>query len=339
MPLSVRVRLVTVVAACLYPATLGAQLYETVGTRAQGMAGAFVAVADDATAAWWNPAGLATGAVFSTVLEQVRLGEPSEPANGGPAWRTRARGFAASFPALALSHYRLRISEIAALPEATEDGAPGRQDEETPELRRVRAIAANHFGVTVGQSIGSRFVVATTVKIVRAGQRSSDADGSDLLKRTEGMDVRLHTSTDLDLGAMATLGPVRLGVSVRNVREPRFGRGDETLKLKRQARIGAAVFSDWRGGTVTVAADADLTRTAAPIGQVRHVAAGAEAWLFNRRLGLRGGASANTVGEGGQSASGGVSIALRPGLYLEAAMTGGSEQGRSGWALGLGAGF
>jgi hypothetical protein len=30
------------------------------GVRARGMSGAFVAVADDASAAWWNPAGLAT---------------------------------------------------------------------------------------------------------------------------------------------------------------------------------------------------------------------------------------------------------------------------------------
>ena len=35
-----------------------AQTIESVGIRAQGVAGAFVAVADDATATWWNPAGL-----------------------------------------------------------------------------------------------------------------------------------------------------------------------------------------------------------------------------------------------------------------------------------------
>ena len=52
------------------PPPARAQIYETVGTRAQGMGGAFVAVADDATATWWNPAGLATGAYFSTVIER-----------------------------------------------------------------------------------------------------------------------------------------------------------------------------------------------------------------------------------------------------------------------------
>ena len=33
-----------------------AQIVESVGHRALGMGGAFVAVADDSTATWWNPA-------------------------------------------------------------------------------------------------------------------------------------------------------------------------------------------------------------------------------------------------------------------------------------------
>ena len=38
-----------------------AQIVESVGNRALGMGGAFVAVASDSSATWWNPAGLATG--------------------------------------------------------------------------------------------------------------------------------------------------------------------------------------------------------------------------------------------------------------------------------------
>ena len=52
-----------------------------VGTRASGMAGAFVAVADDATAVYWNPAGVGTGSLVSVVLDagRFRLGRaPSE---------------------------------------------------------------------------------------------------------------------------------------------------------------------------------------------------------------------------------------------------------------------
>ena len=51
------------------PALVNAQGMETVGIRALGMGGAFVAVADDATATYWNPAGLVTGDVVSLVAE------------------------------------------------------------------------------------------------------------------------------------------------------------------------------------------------------------------------------------------------------------------------------
>ena len=60
----------------LVPIAVRAQGYEDVGTRAQGMAGAFVAVADDATASWWNPAGLASGAYFNVIFEKGRAHEP-----------------------------------------------------------------------------------------------------------------------------------------------------------------------------------------------------------------------------------------------------------------------
>src|SRR5690606_23301601 len=46
----------------MFAAPASAQLvFESAGERALGMAGAFVAVADDATAVHWNPAGLAAG--------------------------------------------------------------------------------------------------------------------------------------------------------------------------------------------------------------------------------------------------------------------------------------
>ena len=91
-----------------------AQTFEDVGIRAQGMGGAFVAVADDATATWWNPAGLATGAYFSVRRSSAwSAGQPADPPPQGPAGGTTTGSFAIAFPALGLSYYRLRISEIA----------------------------------------------------------------------------------------------------------------------------------------------------------------------------------------------------------------------------------
>ncbi|HEY0283950.1 MAG TPA: hypothetical protein VGC23_01065, partial [Vicinamibacterales bacterium] len=46
------------------PVSTQAQSFGGVGTRAEGMGGAFVAVADDASAIYWNPAGIATGSTF-----------------------------------------------------------------------------------------------------------------------------------------------------------------------------------------------------------------------------------------------------------------------------------
>ena len=111
---------------CGLPSAAAAQIFETVGTRAQGMAGAFVAVADDANASWWNPAGLATGAYFSMVVERAGLTEPAVVPPSGPARRVRTGGWSVAFPALGLSYYRLRISEIRPL-SSTEEGGVDRE--------------------------------------------------------------------------------------------------------------------------------------------------------------------------------------------------------------------
>src|SRR4029453_6678457 len=90
-----------VLVACL-PGGAAAQSSDAIGIRAQGMGGAFTALADDATASWWNPAGLASGAYLSAVVEYGRVEDRD----------TGSRGVAFAFPALALSYYRLRVSEL-----------------------------------------------------------------------------------------------------------------------------------------------------------------------------------------------------------------------------------
>src|SRR3954466_2228465 len=89
--------------ACFRAAPANAQQPDVIGVRAQGMGGAFTAVADDATAGWWNPAGLAGGALFNGLIE---YGQP----NGLSEETTK--GLALAYPALGLSYYRLPISQI-----------------------------------------------------------------------------------------------------------------------------------------------------------------------------------------------------------------------------------
>src|SRR5213596_2212022 len=96
-----------------------AQIFETVGIRAQGMGGAFVALADDATATWWNPAGIATGPFFNAVVEYDRLRATPED---------KVLGVAVGFPALGVSYYHLPINQMRP-PIPTGTGADGRQDQ------------------------------------------------------------------------------------------------------------------------------------------------------------------------------------------------------------------
>jgi F plasmid transfer operon protein TraF len=317
------------------PLAARAQLYEDIGTRAQGMSGAFVAVADDATAVWWNPAGLATGALFNVVLEKGRVTQPESPNATDPARRAGVAGFALALPSLGVSYYRLRVSESAP-GNATEPLLPNRQDD--GGLSQVRSRALSQIGVTVGQSLLDHLVVGSTLKVVRGGQGTSDLDPSkDVLDQGDDLELSQESHGDLDLGLMMAFPQFRAGLTVRNVTTPEFGQGNEHFELKRQARAGVAVLAKSKGivEALTIAADADLTRTATPFGNVRHVALGGEAWLAKQRVGLRGGVAANTIGERRMTTSTGVSVKTVSSIYIDAARTFGSDQSIRGWSTAV----
>jgi hypothetical protein len=136
---------------------------------------------------------------------------------------------------------------------------------------------------------------------------------------------------------MASFGLVRAGLMVRNVRETTFGSGADVVTLGRQVRGGLAFMSGARGGGAhfSAAIDADLTTATTVIGDERRIAAGAEAWLLGRRLGVRSGVSASTVGGRRSSVSGGLSAAVSRGTYVDAEATGGADEVRQGWSVAL----
>jgi hypothetical protein len=279
-----------------------AQPPDAVGVRAQGMGGAFTAVADDATATWWNPAGLATGAYLSADVEYGRTPDTDQT----------HRGFALAFPALGLGYYRLTVSEIR--PDGSTGASSG--DRQDPGGIAVRSAELSQFGATLGQSVGGHLVLSSTLKLMRA------------LGDTEGA---------LDAGAMVVLGTARIGAMVRNLREPTFGDGADELTLKRQVRAGASWTAVSRGtaASLTLAVDADLRRVQSATGEERRVAGGAELWLPKRVIGVRAGVSGSNVGESRVAASGGLSAALRQGLYVDGQLTGGSDDSRRGWSAAL----
>lgn len=300
------------IAVCLLAAPARAQ--ETAGVRARGMGGAFTAVADDASATWWNPAGLASGPYFNAVLEFDRTDGPREPPVGPapPAGRVVAAAF--TIPSLGVNYYHFRISEMRGK-RATASGGPSRQD---PGRAGEAVFAGDELGVTVGQSIGDHLVIATTLKLLRGGPDAGDAS----------------TSGTLDVGAIATIGVARVGLAVRDMTEPTPG-GQFTIA--RQVRAGAAVVLGARGpiNGITLAADADLAVRELVGGDEREVSAGAEIWLARRRLGLRGGVGGETIGTARASASAGASVAIRSGTYVDVSLTRGDAAVRRGWAAGL----
>jgi len=323
------------------PLLARAQIYEAVGTRAQGMGGAFVAVADDASATWWNPAGLASGANFSSVIERDSIGDPGTPGALGPARQDTASGVAIAFPAFGLSYYRLRVNEIRpAVAASTGGGQPGRQDDGAGGVA-LRSLMVNKFGVTVGQSLGRHLVVASTLGLLRGGVATgsgTESSAKQALDDAGNLNSASETHPDVDLGAMLSAGSLRIGVAVKHVNEPHFGDGDAGISLDRQARAGLAIVS--KGATpLTLAADLDLTRTPTVNGDVRHIAGGLEGWFAKRRVGLRTGLSGNLIGPAHPSPSAGVSLGLKTGLYLDGAATFGGDQAREGWALALRATF
>src|SRR5207342_2125001 len=140
------------------PAAASAQSFNLVGTRARGMGGAFVAVADDASATWWNPAGLPNSLIVDGVVDFQSDGfidpQPAPIAGKSAGARNGSFGLAFAFPALGVSYYRLRQS---GLEPTTAEAAPDRQDPGTAPL--ARSLLTQQFGVSLVHSIGDALVV------------------------------------------------------------------------------------------------------------------------------------------------------------------------------------
>jgi hypothetical protein len=308
-----------------------AQPFELVGQRALGMGGAFVAVANDSSATWWNPAGLATGPFLD-----LALGGASGAVNTNfPASRTGVWSFSLSTPPFGVSYYRLKITEIRAAP-ATGPVEAGREDRAAGE--GLRSLSMSQVGATVLHTITTGVTAGATVKYVRGTARVRGFDPADVgVGIPELLDAgddlkggEVDAAVDVDLGLLATRGAVRVGITGRNLREPRFG----DRKLTRQVRAGAA-FDGATAGTVPVmvSVDADLRRYDGVGGDRRVIAVGVEHWLMAQRLAIRGGARFNTVGEQDRTVTAGASVAARAGLFIDGYAAAGGDSGGHGWGI------
>jgi F plasmid transfer operon, TraF, protein len=317
-----------------------AQVIETAGSRALGMGGAFVAVASDSSATWWNPAGIAAGPFVDIAWAR----SVTERVEELPAARDRASWFAVATPPAAFGYYRLRITDIQPFDPTTDDPSGSREDRRAGVP--VRSLSASQLGVTLARTLSPGVHTGTTLKYIRGtlrhGREDSLASPTDLLAL--GDDYASGDAQgrfDLDVGLLAVAGSIRLGAVVKNVREPEFEAPGLTpdapptrLMMPRQMRIGVAFDpANATGVPLTVAFDADIRTYATSSGERRMVALGVEHWFFTRRVGVRAGGRKNTRGEGEMGATAGLTIALRGGLYLDGHLVRSRNVDEQGWGL------
>ena len=279
----------------LSPSLLTAQTWSQVGERSQGMGGAFVAVADDSSGVYWNPAGLATGSTFDAQVDVAT------PKGGVDAPSPSRRVFiGASMPMLGFAYYRVRSAVFA---------AADRENGGTGEVR-VSSLDTQNTAVSLVQTVAKTLVMGSSLRLVNGA-------GS--------------TAFDLDLGGMASIGDVRVGVTARNLRR--------RLDAQRQARMGAAfvprslptgVF-----GPFSAAFDVDLTRTATEFGDRREAAVGSEQWWAKGVVGTRFGLHWNTIRGGEKAFAGGLTVKLPHSLFAEGHVTKGQLDRESNWGAGL----
>ena len=279
------------------------------GVRSNGMAGAFTAVADDASATYWNPAGLATGSFVSFVIEYTNFEISEQPLTDVISQSAPILAF--SLPPVGFAYYKVGVFGQPVEPAV--HGPPNRQE----VGRTALAVSSSNVGVSLLHSLTEHIVIGATPRVVHAG---------------------LSTRADVDAGVMVAVSRFRAGFAARNLVNPTFeldvpaGTG---VEMRRQARLGAAWGSGWPGlSRVVVAVDSDLTRTLWPTGDRRDVSAGIETWWSaQRRLGIRGGVRASTIGDSRAVVTAGVSAGLTAALFVDGFVAQGEADDRA-WGVG-----
>jgi hypothetical protein len=301
------------------------QIFESVGIRALGMAGAFVAVADDGSAPYWNPAGLATaGPVGATIgWNRFQNGDRKAPPAPGPEDRSTTYVGVGTWP-LGISYGRFESTALVS-------GPAGQTLAET--------LQTSVFGTTVLQTIARGVVVGSTLKLERgflASGPTIGATAATALSNGAKLDGNGAWAFDFDLGAMVNLQKVRLGLTTHNLREPSFRDADgHEITLQRQSRAGVA-FLPTNG--LTLAMDVDLDTVDLRDGLRRMIAFGVET-RPGQRIELRAGTRWNLEGERRPVGTGGVSVQLHPRVWLEGYYAQGRVPQDRSFGVGLRAGY
>ena len=281
----------------ILPRLAAPQTVGGIGVRAEGMGGAFVAVADDASAIYWNPAGLATGATFDFQL------------SGGKD----SLFIGVAMPVLGMSFYRTH----------TVQASPDRQNGGSGRVQ-VRLLTTSNVGVTVVQTVVPNVVIGTTVRLVRGGiEGSPSRTTADLDAGAMVLAGNIRVAiTGRNLKAPEYDAP---DGAVRMRRQVRAGAAFAPRSLPTGVH-----------GPFSVAFDADLVTAPSAAGDVRMAAIGGEYWIARGRLGARAGVRWNAIDTDHRAISGGLTLRLPRSIFAEGQVTKPTrENAESEWQAGV----
>jgi hypothetical protein len=323
----VLIRLISLLLVCLaLPVPASAQhAFELVGVRALGMGGAFVGVADDASAVYWNPAGLLNGpAVGATIgWDRFQVGNQAAPPGPGPRSQSGLLNSLNGWP-MGLSYARFQTSSLRA-------GPGGQTLSDT--------LVTREFGVTILQTLVQGLVVGSTLKYVRGGFATANTGGStveDALDAAGDLELDSSGTFDFDFGVMADMKKLRVGLVVKNLNPPTFADPSGfAISFDRHARLGLAVLPT---PGLTLAMDVDLDTVDLRDGLRRNFALGAESRLASRFV-ARGGVRWSLTGARRLVAAAGASVAIRRGFWVDGYVNHGAEETARGFGVALRAAY
>lgn len=296
--------------------------FEILGNRALGMAGAFVAVADDASAFHWNPAGTVKGGSPISVTvgwDDLQFGDSKAPPFAGAASGQNLLTAVYGSP-LGFSYGYMKLAQVVTV---REDGTAV-----------VESLTIHHLGGTISWPLIQGLIVGGTGKYLR-GQAAIGETFTQTADEAlnQGLDFGgpKDGAFDVDAGVMVEFGPVKGGVTFKNLLQPTFvGDSGIAIQLKRLIRLGIAVVPT---AGLTLAFDMDLDTADPLVGLRRMMALGGETRLGSS-FALRGGVRWSREGEWQPITAVGASVRIYGRSWIDGYATYSRNHDR-GWGIAL----
>lgn len=234
----------------------GAFLFYGVGGRALAMGGAYYAISDDATAAYWNPAGLAN-------LQRKELSTMQATLFAS----TKLTYFSYAHPLKGGSTFAVSMTQLASAGFEQVDVTfnPATQEPSTIKTGGSFADQQQAIGLSWGKNVTETVAFGATIKQVT--------------RKLGGSSDNFKT---LDLGTLKSMGPYRLGLGLQNVFSQRTGDTDDKLPVVLKVGNSVRLFKE----RLTLGLDASK-----PLTGTMDLRFGGEYWIarwFAFRFGLMG---------------------------------------------------